>query len=91
MAQTISFPELEPAAVSTEAQDTRILPRNIFASGTLPGNTVIRVGENNITIDGLNRIITIGDNLTIDGVEERIILSDGTNDRVIIGKAVGGF
>jgi len=76
MAQTISFPELEPAAVSTEAQDTRILPRNIFASGTLPGNTVIRIGETNLKIDGENR---------------RIILNDGTNDRILIGYQSGGF
>jgi len=76
MAQTITFPELEPAAVSTEAQDTRILPRNIFASGTLPGNTILRLGDANIIIDTPNR---------------RIIINDGTNDRVLIGYQEGGF
>jgi len=76
MAQTISFPELEPAAVSTEAQDTRILPRNIFASGTLPGNTVIRIGETNLIIDGEN---------------SRIMINDGSVDRVLIGRQDNGF
>lgn len=76
MANNISFPELEPVVQDTTAQDTRILPRNIFASGTLPGNTVIRVGEANLTIDGENR---------------RILLNDGTNDRIILGYSSGGF
>ena len=76
MANNISFPELEPSVISTEAQDMRILPRNIFASGTLPGNTVIRIGATNLIIDGEN---------------SRIVINDGTVDRVLIGKQTGGF
>lgn len=76
MSQNITFPELEPAVISTEPQDTRILPRNIFASGTLPGNTVIRIGETNLIIDGEN---------------SRIMINDGSVDRILIGKHISGF
>ena len=58
------------------SQSTRILPRDIYTSGTLPGNTVIRVGEDNIKIDGENR---------------RLLVSDGTNDRILIGYHKDGF
>jgi hypothetical protein len=57
-------------------QNNNVLPRNLFTSGTLPGNTVINIGVNNVKIDGKNKCI---------------IINDGTNDRVIIGYQQGGF
>jgi hypothetical protein len=73
----VEYPKLpEINNITTIPQETKILPRNIFASGTLPGNTVIRIGDSNITIDGANR---------------RILISDGTNDRVLIGFQESGF
>jgi len=68
----VTFPELEPIEPpqeNTKLQDNRIQPRNIL-SGTLPGTTVLRVGDENITVDARNRQIKV---------------SDGTYDRVIIG------
>lgn len=36
--------------------------------------------------------IIVGDNkITIDGVNKRIIINDGTNDRILIGYQSGGF
>ena len=73
----ISYPVLPPYETTyKQQQEQRVLPRNIFASGTLPGNTVIRIGDKNITFDGENR---------------RIIVSDGTDDRVLIGFDEDGF
>ena len=45
-------------------------------TGTLNVDETITVGINNITIDGVNK---------------RIIVNDGTNDRVLIGYQDGGF
>lgn len=69
----IDFPTLATpySAPTVASQDNRILPRDIFTSGTLPGTTVIRIGDDNVVIDGTN---------------SRITVSDGTNDRVLIGK-----
>lgn len=64
-----------PFSVSSSDRD-RITPRNLATSGVLPGNTVIQIGTSNIKIDGANR---------------RIIISDGTTDRIIIGFLSGGF
>jgi len=73
----VSFPELDPILPSDNVQENnRVMPQDIFASGTLPGNTVIRIGDENIKIDGTNRRITI---------------SDGTNDRILLGYQEGGF
>jgi len=77
MAKDIGFPELEiPTAPADTQADSRILPRNIFTSGTLPGNTVIRIGDANVVIDAANRQIRI---------------NDGTNDRVLLGFQQNGF
>ena len=66
----INFPEIEPIlAEDNEQENTSVTPQDIL-SGVLPGNTVIQIGSNNIKIDGANR---------------RIIINDGTTDRVIIG------
>lgn len=72
----VSYPSLDIPATVYPSQDTRVLPRQVFTSGTLPGNTVIRIGNANITIDGANK---------------RILVSDGTNDRVLIGYQENGF
>jgi len=57
-------------------QGMDIVPRNIVSSGTLPGNTVLRIGEKNLVIDGTNR---------------RIMMNDDTNDRLLEGYQSGGF
>lgn len=45
-----------------------------------------------IVIDATTQQITIGGtNVTIDGVNKRIIVNDGTNDRVVMGYLAGGF
>jgi len=67
----VEYPKIENTPQIYPQQDQKILPRNVFASGTLPGNTVIRIGDKNIKIDGAN---------------SRILISDGTTDRVLIGK-----
>ncbi len=74
----IEFPELDiPTEVAAETtKDNRITPRDFLGSGTLPGTTVIRLGDTNIVIDAANRQIRIG---------------DGTVDRVLMGYQSGGF
>ena len=74
----VSFPELSipPQASNAYPIDPRIMPRNIVASGVLPGNTVIYLGDKNIKISGRDRNITV---------------NDGTNDRILLGYKSGGF
>ena len=52
-------------------QNNRTLPRDIFTSGTLTGNTVMRIGDQNVTINGK---------------ESNFQVEDGTIVRVIVGK-----
>lgn len=75
MIKDVEFPYLSYKRQAAVSQENRITPRDLFASGTLPGNTTIR----------------IGDNIQIDGANRRIIVSDGTTDRVLIGYDEGGF
>lgn len=67
-----------PFGLQTVVSDNRerITPRNLATSGVMPGNTVIAIGDSNIKIDGGNR---------------RITLSDGVNNRILIGYQPGGF
>lgn len=74
----------------------------IFSSGTSESsfdmlidgiNKLIQIGANNdVTLDGPNKRIKVGNtNVLIDGANKRIIISDGTNDRVLIGYAQSLF
>ncbi len=48
--------------------------------------TKIILANGDIVLDGENNIITVGgNNLQLDGANGRIIVNDGTHDRVIIG------
>ena len=45
-------------------------------------------------MDTINGVVNVGDstgNVKIDGVNKRIIISDGSNNRVLIGKGDGLF
>jgi len=59
------------------SQNNYVLPRNIFTSGTMPGNTVMNIGDKNITVDGKNKKFAVYD---LNGTEVvRIgLLADGT-------------
>jgi len=63
---------------------------NILIDGI---NEKIIVGaDDDIVLDGPNKKITIGnDNVKFDGANKRIIINDGTDDRVLIGFDSGGF
>jgi len=72
----ISYPMLAITASSySEPQEDRVAARSIL-TGLLKGTTTISLGDKNIKLDAANRRITI---------------SDGTNDRVLIGYDFGGF
>lgn len=71
------YPQLNPITDIYAQARARVLPRSMSSSGMLPGTTTLRIGgDTNVLIDGTNRRITI---------------SDGTNDRVLIGFDEGGF
>ena len=63
---------------------------NILIDGI---NEKIIVGaDDEIVLDGPNKRIAVGGtNLIIDGDESRIVLNDGSDDRVLIGKLAGKF
>lgn len=55
-------------------------------------NSQIRVGGTSITLDGLKQLISVGGtNFIIDGANKRLLINDGTNDRVLAGFQSGGF
>jgi hypothetical protein len=66
----VNFPEIEAVMSDQNIQSNVVVTPNQIMSGTLPGNTVIQIGTNNIQIDGKNR---------------RILMNDGANNRVLIG------
>ena len=77
MAKEVVYPQLNPITDIYAQARARVLPRSMSSSGMLPGTTTLRIGgDTNVLIDGANRRITI---------------SDGTNDRVLIGFDEGGF
>jgi hypothetical protein len=58
-------------------QNNYVLPRNLFTSGTMPGNTVMNIGQNNLQIDGNNKKFSVYDTTGVEVV--RIgLLADGT-------------
>jgi hypothetical protein len=77
MAKEVSYPQLNPITDIYAQARVQVLPRSLSSSGMLPGTTTLRIGgDTNVIIDGANR---------------RILISDGTNDRVLIGYQSGGF
>jgi hypothetical protein len=77
-------------------QNNNILPRNIFTGGTIPGNTVMIIGNKQIIIDGKNSQITVGvpagQHFVLDGQTNRITFYDQTGASVgyIIGDYLQG-
>lgn len=82
--------------------DVRISPSGIVARNidgdttfTLDGATGDATFRGTIAanslIAGRTDIGSAGGNVYIDGDNARIIISDGTNDRILIGKQTGGF
>jgi hypothetical protein len=77
MAKEVEYPKLNPINDIYAQARAQVLPRSISSAGMLPGTTVLRIGgDENVQIDGANR---------------RILISDGTNNRVLIGYQSGGF
>lgn len=77
MAKNIEYPQLSPITDIYAQARAKVLPRSMSTAGMLPGTTVLRIGgDENVIIDGANR---------------RILISDGTNDRVLIGYQKNGF
>ena len=76
MAKEVSFDWLESLTVNPAQRYSPLLPRQMN-SGSMGGTTEVRFGgDANVKIDNANR---------------RIIISDGTDDRVLIGFDLGGF
>jgi hypothetical protein len=70
---------------------TRIGQRDILP--TRVTNRLIKdIGVNKITTGTLTVAMNVGDgNVVIDGENKRIIINDGTNDRILIGYQENGF
>ena len=66
----------EDAVISTAMPESRTIPAENIVGGVLGSEGVIYVGSKNIKIDGKNK---------------RILISDGTTDRILIGYQKGGF
>jgi hypothetical protein len=82
--------------------DIRISPSGLIARNsdgdvtvTIDGTTGDATFKGTITagslIAGRTDIGTVGGNVFIDGENNRIIISDGTNDRILIGYLLNGF
>ena len=88
--------------VEGESGDIRISPSGIlgrdidgettFTIDATTGDATFRgtIAANSL-IAGRTDIGEAGGNVYIDGDEARIIISDGTNDRILLGKQTGGF
>jgi hypothetical protein len=70
-------------------QNNYVLPRNLFTSGTIPGNTILNIGVNNLQIDGKNKKFSVYDGSSNEVV--RIgLLSDGTWGITVTGGTITG-
>lgn len=86
----VSFPQVnyQDQGINT-AQDQKVLPRQIFASGTLPGNTVMNIGANNLAIDGKNKKFAVYDSTGTEII--RIgLLADGSWGITVTGGSISG-
>jgi hypothetical protein len=55
MSDNQTMPVLNPQPSPYDVpQNNNVLPRNLFTSGTIPGNTVLNIGDKNLQIDGKN-------------------------------------
>jgi hypothetical protein len=64
----------------------------ILEAGSISDKQVKNISADKITAGTFSAITKVGDtSVSIDGEQKRIIVNDGTNDRVLIGKAVGLF
>ena len=53
---------------------------------------IVESATNFTDVMRVRKQIVVGDNkVKVDGAEERIIINDGTNDRVLTGKLAGKF
>lgn len=63
-----------------------------IAESSVSNNKIKSMSADKITTGTITAVASIGEsNVKIDGEENRILINDGTNDRVLIGKAVGLF
>ncbi|MEO5499470.1 MAG: hypothetical protein ABIR46_03150 [Candidatus Saccharimonadales bacterium] len=89
-----TFSTISDRSIQDMARSDRVIPRQM-QTGTLRGQQA--VGSQELLIDSENARIGVGkiDNLentyAVTITENGIVLNDGTNDRVLIGKDVGGF
>ena len=64
----------------------------IIGEGAISDPQVSKMSASKLTAGILSAVTQIGDeSIFIDGEERRIIVNDGTNDRVLIGKLAGKF
>lgn len=79
----MAIEELKQEQVSGESKKfmTEEEVRALIAEQTSNFTEVMRVKKS----------IRVGDKVLIDGANERYIVNDGTNDRVLIGKLAGKF
>lgn len=62
------------------------------AENSVTNNKVKSISASKLTAGVISAIASLGDEaVKLDGENRRIIISDGTNDRVLIGYQSGGF
>ncbi len=88
--------ELQPSSINSDLgnYEIRSFTADKISAGTLDASQidVTNLDANNITSGTITFTMGLGGaNVKIDGVNKRIIVNDGTNDRVLIGYQSGGF
>ena len=63
-----------------------------IADAAITNAKINDLSADKITAGTISVTVNLGEeNIEIDGEENRILINDGTNDRILIGKQVGGF
>lgn len=81
-----SLPSLSPVQ-SNNTLNWQIQPYQMNSSGTIPGTTVMNVGQN-MQINGNNGTIGVG---AANGSSENTIVIDGNNDYILVSDPSSGI
>ncbi len=75
-----------------DAPNNRILIGNDIILNGVTGQITVGSGANQIIINGPSSRIEVGTtNLKLEGANRRVLINDGTDDRILMGYQSGGF